>query len=162
MKGAREGSSCGWPWVPPVAPINWLRRRPARRLATRINAVGADRDPVDLGLPWRSHSMAGPERLPADRLGDLKPPPGRCCPGCPVRLLLCPVLVGGGKPALPRGVRLDLDPLSVSAGLPDRGPLYREQMLGVRWHRNRYAAVTQRARARPPRSRSMSFRRALG
>jgi hypothetical protein len=24
-------------------------------------------------------------------------------------LLLCPVLVGGGKPALPRGVRLDLD-----------------------------------------------------
>jgi len=24
-------------------------------------------------------------------------------------LLLCPVLVGGGKPALPRGVRLDLE-----------------------------------------------------
>ena len=24
-------------------------------------------------------------------------------------LLLCPVLVGGGKPALPRGIRLDLE-----------------------------------------------------
>ena len=37
-------------------------------------------------------------------------------------LLLCPVLVGGGKPALPRGVRLDLELLD--HGRFDNGVVY--------------------------------------
>ncbi|NTW42090.1 MAG: deaminase, partial [Cellulomonadaceae bacterium] len=37
-------------------------------------------------------------------------------------LLLCPVLVGGGKPALPRGVRLDLELLD--EGRFDNGVVY--------------------------------------